>query len=266
MKEKTLSRDGIWICGVNPVREALLSNNLVPGEMVHSRIDARIQDLLDLCTSRGIPVRMQKKEALSAFLGHAHHQGVALLVPDFPYVPLENILKSEASRREPLVVLDSVQDPQNLGALMRSACFLGAKGLVIPRDRSAKVTGSVMKVAAGAASYLPVIQVTNLARCLDGMKEAGLWVVGLAVEEALPIYDVDLTVPLGVVIGNEMKGLRPLVRKHCDILAAIPSHGPMESLNAAVAGAVVLAEIQRQRGFSRKESSPQKEPSQCEPE
>ncbi len=149
--------------------------------------------------------------------------------------------------RQPVLILDSIQDPQNLGALIRSACFLGARGIILPKDRSAKITSTVIKVASGATVYLPVIQVVNLAQALDHLKGSGLWIAGLDVEAEQSLYEVDLSVPLGLVVGNEQKGLRPLTRKHCDFLVHIPAGGPLQSLNAATAGAIALAEVQRQR-------------------
>lgn len=247
MKERDASRQDIWICGVNPVREALRSMTTSVREMVISRADSRLQELLDLAAARKVPVRQERREAMSALLGHGHHQGVALRASEHPYMALEEILERPLSEREPLVVLDSIQDPQNFGALLRSACFLGAKGIVIPKDRSVRMTGTVVKVSAGATSYLPVILVTNLARSLDHMKKSGLWIVGLDVEGSSPIHGADLSVPLALLIGNEQKGLRSLIRKQCDLLVQIPSHGPIQSLNAAVSGAVALAEVQRQR-------------------
>lgn len=238
---------GMWIGGVNPVREALLSRTANPLELVYFRSDSRIRELVELSAGRNIPARQESRDALTALLGHVHHQGVALRVSEYPYADLDQLLDQDDLEREPLIVLDSIQDPQNLGAMMRSACFLGAQGLIIPRDRSAKVTSTVIKVSAGAASHLPVVQVTNLVRTLERLKEKGLWIVGLEAEGNAPIHDVDLSVPLGLVVGNEQKGLRPLVRDHCDILARIQAHGPVDSLNAAVAGAVALAEVQRQR-------------------
>lgn len=243
---------GMWIGGVNPVREALRSRTVHPLELVYFRSDSRVRELVELAAGRNIPARKESREALTAILGHVHHQGVALKVSEFPYTDLDHLLDRNPSEREPLVVLDSVQDPQNLGAMMRSACFLGARGLIITRDRSAKVTSTVIKVSAGAASHLPVVQVTNLARTLERLKEVGLWIVGLEAGQTVPIHEADLTVPLGLVIGNEQKGLRHLVRDHCDILAGIPSQGPVDSLNAAVAGAVALAEVQRQRTADRR--------------
>lgn len=241
----------MWIGGLNPVREALRSRTAHPLELVYFRSDSRVRELLELSTGRNIPARQESREALTALLGHAHHQGVALKVSEYPYATLDQLVHRDPREREPLILLDSIQDPQNLGAMMRSACFLGARGMIVPRDRSARVTPTVIKVSAGAASHLPVVQVTNLVRTLERLKEAGLWIVGLEAERGTSIHDVDLTVPLGLVIGNEQRGLRPLVRDHCDILAGIPAHGPVDSLNAAVAGAVALAEVQRQRSVPR---------------
>jgi len=249
MKGKGRSAEAIWISGVNPVREALRAESLAVREMIYARTDQRIQELIELGRHQGIPVRQETRDGLSALLGHSHHQGVALHAEEYPYTSLESLLDRRLEEREPLVILDCIQDPQNLGALIRSGCFLGAKGIVIPRDRSARVTSTVVKVAAGATSYLPVIQVTNLTRALELLKDAGTWIVGLDVEGKKSLYEADLTVPVGLVVGNEQKGLRPLVRKNCDLLVEIPARGPVQSLNASAAGAIALAEIQRQRLF-----------------
>jgi 23S rRNA (guanosine2251-2'-O)-methyltransferase len=131
--------------------------------------------------------------------------------------------------------------------MLRSGCCLGAKGVVVPKDRAAAVTGAVIKVAAGAASLIPVAQVTNLVRTIKKVKDAGLWVVGLDLQGHQSLHDADLSMPIGLVVGNEHKGLRPLVREHCDLLLHIPAYGPLQSLNAATAAAIALAEIQRQR-------------------
>lgn len=241
----------IWISGVNPVREALRAEGIAIREMMVARSDQRAQELLQSARQKNIPVRRETRESLSALLGHSHHQGIALHVEEYPYTSLESLLERPLDEREPLIVLDCVQDPQNLGALIRSGCFLGAKGVVIPQDRSARVTSTVIKVAAGATSYLPVIQVTNLIRALELLKEAGIWIVGLDVEGARSLYEADLTVPVALVVGNEQKGIRQLVKKHCDLLVEIPARGQIQSLNASAAGAVALAEVQRQRSMHR---------------
>ena len=237
----------IWISGINPVKEALCAG--IPGirEMVAARSDQRTRELLERGRKAGIPFREMTRDALTALVGHDHHQGVALRAGEYPYASLETLLERPMMEREPLIVLDCIQDPQNLGAILRSACFLGAKGVVLPKDRSAKITETAIKVAAGATSYLPVVQTVNLARSIEQMKDAGLWIVGLDLEGDLSIYDADLSLPLALVVGNEQKGMRPLVRKCCDMLVKIPAHGPLQSLNAAAAGAVALAEVQRRR-------------------
>lgn len=247
MKDRSRSSPDVWIAGVNPVKEALRAGGMPVRELILARTDRRGQELAELGGKKGIAIRRETRETLTALVGHEHHQGVALRADEFHYTAMETLLARPAGEKEPLVILDTIQDPQNLGAILRSACFLGAKGVVIPVDRSATVTATVIKVAAGATSYLPVAQVVNLSRTLEILKECGIWTVGLDVGQSQPIYEVDLTIPLALVVGNEQKGLRPLVKKHCDLLAGIPAHGPLDSLNAAAATAVALAEVQRQR-------------------
>jgi len=147
----------LWITGINPAREALRSGRFSIRELIVARADARVQEIRQWATQRGIPWRQDDREALTALVGHEHHQGVALRLDAYPYIPLEDFLGGPLETKDPLLILDSIQDPQNLGALLRSACFLGVKGVVIPRDRAAGVTEAVMKVAAGATSYLPVV-------------------------------------------------------------------------------------------------------------
>ncbi|MDY0039852.1 MAG: 23S rRNA (guanosine(2251)-2'-O)-methyltransferase RlmB [Desulforhabdus sp.] len=247
VKVKSSDRTAIWISGIIPVKAALRSGNISIDEMVFSRTDRKTEELLSLSRARNLLARQESRDALTLLVGHSHHQGVALRGAEFPYLSMEDVLMQPLDSVEPMVILDSVQDPQNFGALLRSACFFGAKSAVIAKDRAAQVTATVVKVSAGATAYLPVVRVTNLVAALQRLKEKGLWIVGLDLEAGKQLYDADLTVPLGVVVGNEQKGIRPLVRKNCDLLLQIPARGPLQSLNAATAGAVALAEIQRQR-------------------
>lgn len=237
----------IWISGFNPVWEVLKSGTVQIFELVIARSDSRIDELKQRATARNIPVRTESREALSLRLGHPHHQGIAALAAQFPTLGLETLLERPFSEREPLLILDSIQDPQNLGAIIRSGCFLGARAVILPKDRAAHVTDTVVKIAAGGTSHVPVIEVTNLVRSMEILKESGIWIAGLDVQGSSSLYDADLTLPLGLVVGNEQKGLRPLVKKQCDLLLHIPTSGPIDSLNAATAGAVALAEVQRQR-------------------
>jgi 23S rRNA (guanosine2251-2'-O)-methyltransferase len=145
-------------------------------------------------------------------------------------------------------VLDGVTDPQNLGALVRSAHALGAQGVVVPKDRAAGVTPLVTKAAAGALEHCPISRVTNLSRAIDQMKEAGIWTVALAAEGERDLGEIDLKTPIALVMGSEGEGVRPLVRKTCDHIARIPMLGKLASLNVAAAGAIALYEVARQRG------------------
>lgn len=245
--KKSSDPSPILICGINPAREALLTSTLPIQEAIIARSDQRAEEIAELAKKRRIPIRMEGRDTLTALAGHAHHQGVILLAAEFPYTDFDTLLGEALADRDPLVLLDSIQDPQNLGALMRSACFLGAKAIILPKDRSVRVTSTAIKIAAGAAAYLRVVEVTNLGRAIDQLKENGTWVMGLDVRGEQMIHEVDLTVPLALVVGSEQKGMRPLIAKSCDFLVKIPSGGPLESLNAATAGAVALAEVLRQR-------------------
>ncbi len=247
MKKTFSAREEIWISGINPVKEALLGEKTPGSELLLARNDARGREIAELAAKRSIPVIPSARERLDALAGHSHHQGVALRISEFPYAHLEGLLAKPLAERDPLVVLDSVQDPRNLGAILRSACFLGAKGVVIPADRSAPVGASAIKVAAGGAVYVPIVRVTNVVRTLLQLKSAGYWTAGLDAHGALASYEADLSVPLCLVIGNEQKGIRPLVRKECDMLVKIPAAGPLDSLNAASAASIALYEILRQR-------------------
>jgi 23S rRNA (guanosine2251-2'-O)-methyltransferase len=247
MKKTHSHEREIWISGVNPVKETLSAGKIAAGGLMISRGDSRGQEIEELAVKRGVPVTRSVRERITELAGHAHHQGVALRIPEFPYTELEALLEKPLADREPLLVLDGIQDPQNLGAIIRSACFLGARGIIIPKDRSARVSAVVIKIAAGATAYIPVTQVVNVARTLQQLKSAGYWTAGLEVKGSKKSYEVDFTVPLCLVIGNEQKGIRPLVRRECDLLVQIPAAGPIDSLNAASAATVVLYEVLRQR-------------------
>ncbi len=236
---------------MNQVTEAIRGEGGRIREIVLARSGQRVLELAEESGRRGIPVRYESRDTLAALVGHPRHQGVAALLEEFIYTPFDVLLSRPPGEIEPLVALDSIQDPQNFGAILRSSCFLGAKAVLIPKDRSVKVTDTVIRVAAGAAAHLPVVEVTNLVRAMEDLKKAGLWIAGLDVEGSRSIYEVDLSAPLALVVGNEQKGLRPLVRKQCDMLVRIPGHGPLESLNAATACAVAIAEAQRQRQTAR---------------
>jgi 23S rRNA (guanosine2251-2'-O)-methyltransferase len=177
------------------------------------------------------------------------HQGVAARLREFAYASLDDLLaRATASGRPPLVVvLDGLQDPHNLGAVIRSADALGVHGVVLPRDRSVGVTATVARASAGAVEHVPVARVTNLSRALEELKAAGLWVAAADPEADQVLWDARLDGPLAVVIGAEGAGVRPGVLKHCDLRLRIPMAGRVASLNASVSAALVLYEVARQR-------------------
>jgi len=209
-----------------------------------------------LARAAGVRLRELERPALDRIAGTPHHQGVLARCPAFAYRSGDELLDLVSSLKEPplLVAADGLTDPMNLGNLSRSALAAGAHGLIIPRERAAGVTPAVLKAAAGALEYLPLYRVTNLADCLQRLKDAGLTIIGADSRATSSLYDADLTGPLALVIGSEDKGLRPRVRQQCDLVLAIPmAQQEIGSLNAAAAGAVVLFEVRRQRLRARGE-------------
>lgn len=194
----------------------------------------------------GVSVEVVGKDRLEQLAKSSQHQGLVAEAEEFRYADLEDVLQAPGPAL--VLVLDSVQDPHNLGALVRSAECFGATGVVVPQDRAALVTGAASKASAGAIERVPVAKVVNLARALDQLKQHGVWVTGLAGEGEQPLDEIDLIGPTALVIGAEGTGLRPLVRKHCDHVASIPMSGRTGSLNASVAGGVALWTAFAQRG------------------
>ena len=209
-----------------------------------------LDEVRRLARAAGVRLRLQERAALDRLCGTPHHQGIMARRGAYVYRSERDLLDRLAELTEPalLVAADSLTDPMNLGNLCRSALAAGAHGVIIPKDRAAGVSAVVVKAAAGALEYLPVYRVTNLAQCLRQLKDAGLLVVGADAGAGQSLYQADLTGALVLVIGGEEKGLRPLVRRQCDLVLAIPQAAPeVGSLNAATAGAVALFEARRQR-------------------
>jgi len=235
--------------GINPVREALRGSRKAFELFVQTTgTDHRIAKLTALAEEQGIPVHRRERKDLERLADNPHHQGVVLRVAPFAYADLDDFLAGhQAETPLFLVVLDGIQDPQNLGALIRTAACAGVQGVVIPKDRACGITPVVEKASAGAVETVPVMQVTNLVQALERLKQSGCWVFGLAGEAPRNIYQQDYSGNLVLVIGSEGEGIRPLVRKHCDGLLAIPQYGGVSSLNASVAGGIVLFEAAKQR-------------------
>lgn len=241
-----------WIHGLHAV-EAMVARTperieellLAPG-----RRDQRLQRLRESAMAVGVRVRDARKEDLERHAGDAVHQGVLArvrLVVALGEDWLFDTLLPGLSGPALLLVLDGVTDPHNLGACLRNADAFGAQAVIVPKDHSAPLNATARKAASGAADVVPLVSVTNLARALRALQEAGVWIVGAAGESAAELRTVDLCGPIALVLGGEGSGLRRLTREHCDYLAAIPMSGSVSSLNVSVAAGVFLYEASRQR-------------------
>jgi 23S rRNA (guanosine2251-2'-O)-methyltransferase len=213
------------------------------------RRDQRLEKLVEALRKQGLPVHDTTRKELDKLAGEAHHQGIVARVRVPPTLNEQDLDRLLDGLDVPplLLVLDGVTDPHNLGACLRTADAVGVHAVITPRDRSVGLTATARKVASGAAETVPFVQVTNLARSLKGLQERGIWLVGLAGEEASDLYQTDLKGPMAIVMGAEGAGLRRLTRETCDLLARIPMVGTVESLNVSVAAAVTLYEAFRQR-------------------
>jgi 23S rRNA (guanosine2251-2'-O)-methyltransferase len=238
--------------GRQPVRESLRARRrhlfrLVLAEGIRG---GPVHEITRLAQQLGVPVQHADRRNLDALCQDGNHQGMALEVSGYAYVALPDLLDVARERAEDpfLLLLDHLQDPQNLGSLLRSAEAAGAHGIVIPRRRAAGVTPAVVRASAGASEHLSVALVTNLAQSMTELKDAGLWMAGLeGSPDAGPLFAADLTGPLGLVLGSEGQGLARLTRERCDFLLRLPMRGQVASLNAAIAGAIALYEARRQR-------------------
>jgi 23S rRNA (guanosine2251-2'-O)-methyltransferase len=240
--------------GRQPVREALRARRRQVYKLLLAggiRPVGIVGQILALAQGANVPVQTVDRKELDKLGGEVHHQGLAAEVSGYPYVDLAALQEAACRAGEPpfLLLLDHVQDPQNLGSLLRTAEAAGVHGVVIPQRRAAGVTPAAVRASAGAAEQVRVAQVTNLAQAMDWLKAQGVWLAGL---EALPgarLYtEADLGGPLGLVVGSEGQGLARLVRERCDFLIRLPLFGRVESLNAAIAGGIALYEARRQRG------------------
>lgn len=237
--------------GIHPVLEAIQARrrDIRRIHVSSGKHSLRIQEIVAAAETRGIPVAETGVDRLRALAGTPRHQGVCAHAAPFPYTSFDDLLHA-VSPDNPVpfwLVLDSIQDPHNLGALVRTALCAGIDVIVLPKDRSASATPAVSKASAGALEHCRLTQVTNLSRTLSVLKDHGMWIVGLDSRGTEDLFRVDLTGPVALVIGGEERGVRPLVKHHCDHLLAIPQVGPVGSLNASVAGGVAMYEAYRQR-------------------
>ena len=231
------------LSGIHPIVEALKARRPLERVLVAQGAGGpRMQEIIDLARRAQVPVRFEPRSALDRLAGSSAHQGVVAMGAARHYADLE-----DAAAGELIVVLDGVEDPHNLGAIVRTAHAAGASSIIIPERRAAGVTDVVAKAAAGALEHLPIARVTNINRALEELKDRGFWIYGLD-ERGHDSYDsVDYGSPAAFVLGGEGKGLHEQVRKHCDLLVRIPMAGKISSLNVSVAAGVVLFEWKRRR-------------------
>lgn len=238
------------IVGRHPVREALRAGRPLERVLIGRGSETGpLASIVEAARKRDIVVRETDRRQLDRLAEGQVHQGVVAVAAPIPYARLEDVFDvAKARGEEPLLlVLDEVQDPHNLGSLLRSADGAGVHGVIVPNRRAAGLTMTVARTSAGAVHHVPVVQVANIARTLATLKDQGLWVVGADMTEADVYWDAPLTGPLAVVIGGEDKGLGRLVRESCDFVVQVPMSGKINSLNAGVAGGLLLFEIARQR-------------------
>jgi 23S rRNA (guanosine2251-2'-O)-methyltransferase len=230
------------LAGIHPVREALRAGRPLDRVMiVKGAAGPRIQELIELCREKKIPVRFEAREQLDRAAAGANHQGVVALGAAMEYAKLDQTVLSGGLH----VVLDGVEDPHNLGAIVRTAHAAGASAIVIPERRAAGLTEVVERAAAGALTYLPVVRVVNINRALDELKEHRYWIYGLDESGGHEYDKVEYTSPSAIVLGAEGRGLHESVAKHCDFLVRIPMSGAVASLNVSVAAGVVLFDWKR---------------------
>jgi 23S rRNA (guanosine2251-2'-O)-methyltransferase len=237
------------IYGINPVTEALRAKR-VTALRVSPRADDRLTAILRAAEQQGIPVRRADSHELDRFANGGVHQGVVADVQDARSYSVEDLV-SGAAGVPLIVVLDQIEDPHNVGAILRTIDAAGGDGVVRQSRHAARLDGAAAKASAGAVSHVKVAEVVNIARAVDELKAVGVWAVGLAGDAPQPYDAVDLTVPTAIVVGAEGTGLRRLVRERCDWLVSIPMHGHVQSLNVSVATGIALFEALRQRRSKR---------------
>jgi 23S rRNA (guanosine2251-2'-O)-methyltransferase len=244
-----MDNDILW--GYHPVYEALRAGRrtVFAVYVAQGKVKPREEALIQYARRAGVAVQAKTVQQLTSLVGHRRHQGICASVSGYPMGTLDDLLAVAEARRQKafLLVLDQVVDPQNLGAVVRTAQCAGVHGVVVSKDRSASPTAAACKASAGALEHIKLACVTNLSEALKQLKASGLWIVGADRQGQETVFQTDLTGPLAVVVGAEEKGIRPLVRKQCDLMVSIPQFGPVGSLNASAAAAVIIYEAFRQR-------------------
>lgn len=244
--------------GIHPVAEAINAGRRHIHEIYieKGKKSARVKKIRSLAESKNLAVVTISSATLASIAGTDLHQGVCAKTGGYVYAKFSDIYDTiqKGDSHGLLLLLDNILDPQNLGALIRTAVCVQVDGVIIPKDRSALPTPTVSKASAGALEHVELVRVVNMVRTIKALKEAGWWVVGMDKSSDRSIFFSDLTGSVAVVVGGEGKGIRPLVKRHCDYLLRIPQSGPIGTLNAAVAGAIAMYEAFRQRAFNAEQS------------
>jgi len=254
-EESALKGEEEYVAGKHPVLEALKAGRSINKIFVSAQAQrSLVQPILEEAKTRGIVVQQVDKSKLDRLVPDIQHQGVVAQAAAVAYADVDELLARAAEKGEApfLVLLDEIEDPHNLGSILRTADCTGVHGVIVPKRRSAGLTVVVAKTSAGAVEYVPVARVANLVQTMEKLKEAGLWIAGADVGAQEGFYDTNLTGPLAVVIGNEGQGLSRLVKERCDFILSLPMVGRINSLNASVATGVILYEVVRQRGQAAK--------------
>ena len=251
---RELVTGGEWVYGRNPVEEALAAGRRTAMEIILPPAspdeDEQLKVIRAEAASRRLVIRTAERAQLDKLTRFGNHQGVALKTTGYPYVGFEELVEEVENDENALViVLDHLEDPQNVGSILRTACAVGATGVVIPEDRACGITPAAVRASAGGAEHIKVAHVVNLPRAMEALKKSGVWLTGLDWgNDAKNYTDIDFKGRVGLVIGAEGRGISRLVRENCDFIAELPMPGGFESLNAGVAAAVAMYEVVRQRG------------------
>lgn len=239
-----------YIAGKHSVLEALRSKHTIQKIFVGKQAQrSLVQPIMEAAKEAGVIVQMVDKRKLDQLVGDVQHQGVVAQAAAYDYAELDDLLELARKRSEApfLLILDELEDPHNLGSILRTADCTGVHGIIIPKRRSVGLTATVSKTSAGAIEYIPVTRVTNISKTIEELKKQGVWVVGTDVEATDTMYSTDLTMSVALVIGNENKGISRLVKEKCDFLVRLPMKGKIDSLNASVAAGVMMYEVLHQR-------------------
>lgn len=242
------------ICGRNPVLEALRSGREIDRLLVaHGTGGGSVTAIIAKCRAKGILIKEISPQKLDYYCGGANHQGVAVMFASQEYATVEDMFALAETRGEKpfLIICDEIEDPHNLGAIIRTAEATGVHGVIIPERRSASLNATVAKAACGALEYVPVARVTNIANTIDALKQRGVWVFG-ADMDGDDYTRTDFDTPCALVIGNEGKGIGALTAKKCDAIISLPMHGKINSLNASVAAGILMYEVVRSRNADKK--------------